>query len=92
MKNKNTKKSNLSSSFFIIESIIFLTTQFLGLYTAWVLYSIPEMKETIVEQDISLVNFLVAFFIGTAVLFILTKIIKKKRHLRSVFLYYDILR
>ncbi|NQV00140.1 MAG: hypothetical protein HQ538_05340, partial [Parcubacteria group bacterium] len=80
---KNSKKENkkglgFSPAFFVIESIIFLATQLLGLYTAWKLYNIPEMKEIIEEQDISIVRFLIIFFIGTATLFILTKVVKRK--------------
>lgn len=78
MKNKKTKKPTLSLAFFVIESIIFLATQLLGLYTAWKLYNIPEMQEIIEEQDISILRFLIIFFIGTAVIFLLTKIVKRK--------------
>lgn len=72
------KKSHLSIFFLITESVIFLVTQFLGLYTAFKLYSVPEMKKVIEEQDMSIVRFLIIFFIGTAVLFVLSKIVKRK--------------
>lgn len=75
---KNTKRLGLTPTFFIIEGVVFLSAQFLGLYIASRIYEVVEVQEMLAEQSVSIVNFLIIFFIGTAALFILTKIIKRK--------------
>jgi hypothetical protein len=42
-KKQNTKKSAFSPAFFVMETIMFLATQFMGLWISWKLYSVPEM-------------------------------------------------
>lgn len=75
---KEKKGLGLTPAFFIMEGIIFLVAQFMGLYVASRIYKITEVREMIEEQPVSIVRFLIIFFIGTAVLFILAKTIKQK--------------
>lgn len=67
-----------TQGFFIFESILFLATQFLGLFAGFRLHSIEEIRKAIEAQPISIGKFLISFFIGTAILFLLLKLVKKR--------------
>jgi len=63
----------------VLESFIFLLTQFLGLLLAWRLLQIEEIKLAIETQQISIIQFLLAFALGTVIIFLLVKFVKRDR-------------
>ncbi len=71
--------------FVIIETVSFLITQFLGLYIGYVLFNIEEVRQIIEEQDISILNFIISFSIGTALLLLLIKYAKKETFFKLIF-------
>ncbi|MBU1178673.1 hypothetical protein KJ903_05700 [Patescibacteria group bacterium] len=67
----------ISPAFLVLESIIFLLAQFLGLLLAWRLLQIEEIRAAIEAQSISVVQFLISFAIGTIVILLLIKFVKR---------------
>jgi presenilin-like A22 family membrane protease len=71
--------------FFVMESLLFLLTQFLGLAVGFRLHGIEEVRKAIEAQPISLSRFLITFFIGTAILLLLLRFVKKKAIFQGLF-------
>ncbi len=70
--------AKFSKNFFIYEAVLFLVTQFLGLYLGWRLFQIEEIKELVAKQSYSLWQFLIAFFVGTVVVLLIIKYAKSR--------------
>ena len=73
------EKREFSPVFLVLEGFIFLLTQFLGLLLAWRLLQIEEIKLAIETQPISIVQFLLAFALGTVIILLLIKFVKRDR-------------
>lgn len=69
---------NFMKNFFVLEGLLFLVTQFLGLYIGWKLYQYPEVKEIVERQTYSWWQFLIAFAIGTLVILFFIKYVKSR--------------
>lgn len=67
-----------SKTFFIYEAVLFLITQFLGLYLGWRLFQIEEVKELVAKQSYSMWQFLIAFLVGTVVVLLIIKYAKSR--------------
>lgn len=85
MKKKEKENNKFSTVFFIIEGALFLFTQFLGLFIGWRLFGIEEVRKIIEEQKISVLNFLISFSIGTALLLILIRFVKRGGLFKLIF-------
>ncbi|MFA6296675.1 MAG: presenilin family intramembrane aspartyl protease [Patescibacteria group bacterium] len=70
--------AKFSKTFFIYEAVLFLITQFLGLYLGWRLFQIEEVKELVAKQSYSLWQFLIAFAVGTVVVLFVIKYAKSR--------------
>jgi len=82
---KNKIKNKYSVSFVIIETLLFLTTQFLGLYIGYVLFNIEEVREVMEQQEISILNFIIYFSLSTAILLFLIRYTKKGTIFKLIF-------
>jgi len=67
------------------EGLLFLITQFLGLYLGWRLFQVEEIKELVAKQSYSLWQFLIAFFVGTVVVLLVIKYAKSRIIFSSFF-------
>lgn len=67
----------ISPIFIVLESIVFLLAQFLGLLLAWRLLQIEEIRTAIESQAISIPQFLLAFAVGTIIILLLIKFVKR---------------
>lgn len=64
--------------FFLIESLLFLAAQVLGLYSGWKLFQITEIKEIIEKQSLEWWQFVLFFLIGTGIVLLFIRFIKSR--------------
>lgn len=84
-KTRKKTKNKYSISFVALESLLFIGTQALGLYIGWVLYNIEEVRQVIEEQDVSILNFIISFSVGTVLLLLLLRYAKKGTIFKLIF-------